>query len=244
MKKLLPLMVLATLVSCNDTMRSRSTISNNSNTVDRYSSSLTTKRGTVAYIKKQGSDFAVDFTRTSDMLATTPISTRTTSIIINVDGNKTYKHLTIENLVTKETTKKVMLEIENTHQELKEILDSGKGKVSGDNLLLQYSEEYPSSGDPELELIRKSSFNATINLWMPHCDSKTQITTSGTLLINGEVDSTKNFQTTETSTCEKAYTDKQLRALSLNSIEFCSYQDGEEVECEADRDMSFLTSDL
>lgn len=244
MKKLLPLIALITLVSCNDSLRSRSTISNNSNTVDRYSSGLSTKRGTVAYIKKQGSELAIDFTKSSDMLATTPVNIRTTSIIINVDGNKAYKHLTIENLITKETTKKIVLEIENTHQELKEILDSGKGKVAGDNLLLQFSEEYPSSGDPELEIIKKSSFNATVNLWMPHCDSKTQITSSGTLIINGEVNSTKKFQTTEISTCEKSYSDKQLRALSLSSIEFCSYPNGEEEQCESDRDMSFLTSDL
>lgn len=244
MKKLLPLLILATLVSCNDSLRSRSTIVNNENTVDRYSSGLTTKRGTVAYIKKQGSEFAINFLKTSDMLATTPINTRTTSIIINVDGNRTYKHLTIENLVTKETTKKVVLETENTQQELKEILDSGKGRVVGDNLLLQFSEEFPASENSELELIRKDSYNATLNLWMPHCDSKTQITTSGTLLINGEINSTKKFQTTEISVCEKAYTDKQLRALNLSSIEYCSLQDGEEVQCEADRDMGFLTSDL
>ncbi len=244
MTKLLPLMILATLVSCNDSMRSRSTIANNGNTVDRYSSSLSTKRGTVAYIKKQGSDFAVDFTKTSHMLATTPINTKTTSIIINIDGNKTYKHLTIENLVTKETHKKIVMESENTQQELKEILDSGKGKVVGDNLLLQYSEEMPASGDSEMELIKKQSFNATVNLWMPHCDSKMQITSSGTLLINGEVNSTQKFQTTETSTCQQAYTDKQLRAIDLSSIEFCSYPNSEEELCESDRDMSFLTSDL
>jgi hypothetical protein len=177
------------------------------------------------------------------MLATTPINTRTTSIIINIDGNKVYKHLTIENLVTKKTTTEVVMEIENTHQELKEILDSGKGKVLGDNLVLQFTEEFPT-GDTEMELVRKSSYNASVNLWMPHCDSKTQIETTGTLLINGEVNSNQKFQTTEISNCQKAYTDKQLRNLDLSSIEFCAYPESEDEQCEADRDMSFLTSDL
>ncbi len=244
MRKLYPLIILASIVSCNDTMRSRSTIPNNTKTVGLYSSSLSTKRGTVAYIKKQGSDFALDFTKSSNMLGTTPLNTRTTSIIINIDGNRTYKHLTTEDLVTKETIKKVVMESENTQQELKEILDSGKGKVVGDNLLLQYSEEMPVSGDPEMEFIKKQSFNATVNLWMPHCDSKMQITSSGTLIINGEVNSTQKFQTTETSTCQRAYTDKQLRAIDLSSIEFCSYPNSEEEQCETERDMSYLTSDL
>ncbi len=243
MNKLLPLLVLTTLVSCNDTIRSRSIINNNDKTISQYSSALPAQRGTVALIRKQGSEFAVDLTKTSGLLTTTPVNTRTTSVVINIDGNKIYKHLTIQDLNTKLTTTMVVMENENIQQELREILDSGKGRVIGDNLVLKFSEEMPSEGG-EVQYAKKLSFDATVNLWRPHCDSKTQIKATGSIFINGELDSTKNYVTTDISTCEQNYTDKQLKALDLSSIEYCSYPDGELKECETERDMSFLTSDL
>lgn len=244
MKTIVPLLILATIVSCNDTSRTRSTITNNDKVISQYSSALVAQRGTVATLKNQGSEFAVNLTKTNGLLETTPVSTRTTSVIINIDGNKIYKHLTIQDLITKQTTKKVVMDNENVQQELKEILDSGKGRVIGDNLSLKYSEEMPASEDDEFEMMTKFTFEATVNLWRPHCDSKSQISATGTMMINGNVDSTKSYVTKETSTCEKTYTDKQLKAIDLSSIEFCSYPNGEDEQCEADRDMSFLTSDL
>lgn len=244
MKKLLPLLVLASLVSCNDSIRSRSTLTNNDKTISQYSTAMTAQRGSVAYIKKQGSEFAVNFTRTNGLLETAPLNTRTTSVIINIDGDKIYRHLTIEDLITKQTTKKIVMETENLQQELKEILDSGKGKVIGDNLRLKFSEEMPARADSEMEIVTKQSFESTVNLWRPHCDSRTTISVAGTMMLHGEVDSSKSFVTTEISTCEKNYTDKQLKTLDLTSIDFCSYPDGQTEDCEPGRDMSFLTSDL
>lgn len=244
MKKIFPLMVLITLVSCDDSIRSRSTLSNNESTIQKYSVSANAERGSVTNIRKQGSEFAVDFTKTSGLLTTYPINTKTTAVVIHIDGNKVYRHLTIVDLTTKEKTTKVVMEIENIQQEIKEILDSGKGRIIGDNLVLRYSEEMPASEDTETEIVRKYAFNATVNLWKPHCDIKHQTDAAGTMIINGNIDSKSSYKTFETSTCEKSYSMKQVSEIDLSSIEFCSYPNGEDQQCEQNQDMSYLTSDL
>lgn len=240
MKKLFPLLALISLVSCDDSMRSRSTIANNESTIQKYSVSANAERGSVSYIRKDGGEFAVDFTKTSGILTMNPVNTRTTSVVIQVDGNKVYRHLTIVDLNTKEKTTKVVMETENIQQEIKEILDSGKGRIIGDNLVLKYSEELPESDS----IAKKYSINASVNLWRPHCDIKHQTDVAGILILNGEIDSKTNFKNIETSSCEKSYTLKQLREIDLSSIEFCTYPNGEDEQCEANQDMSYLTSDL
>lgn len=245
MKNLIPFLVLSTLIGCNDSIRSRTTITSNDRFIQQYEKSFAVERGMVTNTVKSGEEIGYDFTKASNHLGKYGVNIKTTSVIINIDGDNVYKHQTIQNLITKETSKKIVLEKLESTSDLREILDSQKGTVNGDNLTMKHTEEFPIDLENGQEIINHKSFSAKVNLYRPHCDSRNEIIDSKTLLIDGSEDSSQTARIVEISTCGGKYSKTQMKSLDLKNIELCDFTiDNNFENCSLKEDMSFLTSDL
>jgi hypothetical protein len=242
MKKLIPLMLLATLVSCNENMMKRSTIINNNETVEKYEAGLIVQRGIVSNSQKAGTDLAMDFV--NNKITTTKVSERSRSVIIHVDGDNVYSYVETTDNRTGSLSKKVVLDITNPQRELKELLNSNKGMLSNDTLILKGT----NFGEKELQdtfkIVSAASYTSSFNLNKSHCESTNLVTTENRITNNAGEEIVINTQINETTSCGTKYTNKQLKEINLKSILYCSADDLDEADCTVSEDLSWLTSDI
>lgn len=241
MKKIIPLLFLATLVSCNENMR-RSTIVNNTETVQKYSSGLKVERGIVSNSQKAGTELAFD--AQSNKIITTKVSERSRSVIIHVDGESVYRYVETKNNLTGELSKKVTLEISNPEKELKDLLNSNKGMLSNDTLILKGTNFDEQDIESAFKISSASTYTASFNLNKSQCEGTNQISTESKITNANGDEYTVNTTINETAQCGTKYTNKQIKAIDLKSITYCSEDDTEEDSCTTEIDMSWLTSDL
>lgn len=235
-------MLLATLVSCNENLMRRSTIVNNTETVQKYQAGLKVERGIVSNSQKAGTELAMDFV--NNKITSTKLSERSKSIIIHVDGDSIYRYIETTNNLTGELSKKITLEITNPEKELKDLLNSNKGMLSNDTLILKGTNFNEKDIENSFRIFSASSYTATFNLNKSLCESTSQISHENKI-INADGDEfTINTTTNETAVCGTKYNNKQLKALDLKSIIYCSMDDDSEEDCTISDDMSWLTSDI
>lgn len=241
MKTLIPFLLLATLVSCNENMR-RSTIVNNTETVQKYSSGLKVERGIVSNSQKAGTELAFD--AENNKITTTKVSERSKSVIIHVDGDSVYRYVETKNNLTGELSKKVTLEISNPEKELKDLLNSNKGMLANDTLILKGTNFDEQDIESAFKISSASTYTSSFNLYKSQCESTNQIATESKITNANGDEYTVNTTTNETALCGAKYTDKQIKAIDLKSITYCSVDDTEEENCTLATDMSWLTSEL
>lgn len=242
MKKLFPLFILATLVSCNENMMKRSTIVNNNETVQKYQSGLKIERGTVSNTQKAGNELAMDFV--NNKVTTTKVSERSKSVIVHVDGDNVYRYVETKNNLTGELTKKVTLDITNPEKELKDLLNSNKGMLSNDTLIMKGTNFNERDIEQMFKIVSAESYTSSFNLNKSQCESTNQITTENKIVHPNGEELTITTSINETATCGPKYNNKQLKAINLKSIMYCSVDDETEEDCTISDDMSWLTSDL
>lgn len=239
MKAILPILLLATLVSCNENMK-RSTIVNNDSVVNQYKSGLKVDRGIVAIVDKAGTEPSVD--QENKKLISNRVSERSKSIIIHVDGDNVYRYVEVKNNISGSMTKKVILENMNPEQELKDILNSNHGLISGDLLVLKNSgmDEYQDNNYSYNSVVNNTlSFNLNHSL----CDYTTRVTQDASLKYVELDEQTISTTVNETAVCGQKYNLKQIKDINLKNILFCSDNDGNET-CTMNDDLSWLTSDI
>jgi hypothetical protein len=240
MKILIPFLMLASLVSCNDNLMKRSTITNNNEVVSKYSSGLKVERGIVANTEKAGSELKVD--GANKEISTVKISERSKSIIIHVDGDQVYRYVETKNNLTGTLTKKVVMDFTNPQRELRDLLNSNKGMLSNDFLILKGT-DYGDLESDSYSLSQAATYTSSFNLYKSLCETTNHISTESTVKF---ADSERTITTVinETSVCGTKYSNKQIKAIDLKSIMYCSSTDEEEADCNPNEDLSWLTSDL
>lgn len=239
MKNLIPLFMLTLLVSCNPNMR-RSTIVNNEGVADQYKSGLKVQRGTVAIIDKAGTEPLVD--EANKKLVSTRVSSRSKSVIIHVDGEIVYRYVETKNNVSGTFTKKVIHEMMNPEQELKNILNSRHGMLTGDMLVVKGTnfDEFENDRYFYNSVIDNT---ASFNLHRSLCEFTSRISAETTVKFMDSDDQVIKTLSNETSVCGQKYSLKQIKEINLKSILLCSDIEGEET-CSMNEDMSWLTSDI
>jgi len=220
----------------------RSTIVNNNETVQKYQSGLKVERGIVANSQKSGNELAMDFA--NNKISTAKLSERSKSIIIHVDGDSIYRYVETTNNLTGSLSKKVTLEISNPEKELKDLLNSNKGMLSNDTLILKGTNFDEKDIESSFKVVSAATYTSTFNLNKSLCESTNQITKENKIIYANGEELMINTTTNETSFCGNKYNSKQLKAINLKSIMYCSVDDEDEEDCTMSDDMSWLTSDL
>lgn len=245
MKQLLPLAVLMVLVSCNGNSGSKN---NTDKIISKYEASLAFKRGIVSNEVDKGTtvDIKMNDQMTSFSLDLKQVNRKEKRIILKVDGDDVYTY--VETNEDGETSKEVVLEKSNPVKDLKEVLDTKQGYISGDQLILKVSsgvEEHEISAETDTIMISTFNVNASINLNNPHCSSVADISQTTQLKNAGVLGKKVATSEHQITTCGPVLSDEQLKQIDLSNIEFCDdrNEESDESNCEV-KDMSFLTADL
>lgn len=218
----------------------RSTIINNESIVGQYKSGLKVERGTVAIVDKAGTQPSVD--QENKKLVSSRISERSKSVIINIDGDNVYRYVETKNNITGSFAKKVVLEVLNPEQELKEILNNNHGVISGD-LLVMKATNFDDHQNENFTYNSVINNTASFNLNHSLCDYTSHVTAETTVKYVEEDDQHLSTVINETAVCAPKYNLKQIKDIDLKNILFCSDTDGKET-CSKNDDLSWLTSDI
>lgn len=250
MKKLIPLMILATVVSCGKKM---SRVENGAELISNMLMSSEVSGQTSSIKHSEESYKLVDGKFEKDTNEYTEVKTilkrdgnllytllETPKVIVTVDedGNKNFSTLvkltvSLEDLTTR---------TDNIH----EMIKKGEAEVKNDSLVAMANEEGAfiriGVDGNSYKVTGKTKAKMKKNL-ISSCESvqETKRTNVVGILEKEEIE-LEDIKTTIVETCGKILTSEELKSLNLLNVRFCDERG--ETSCEDSRDMSFLTSDL
>lgn len=243
MKKLLPLMLLSTLIACGgksggkgqdpiltqeEMFSAAETLMSNTT---RGMVSLITSDG---YVVSQYKDPETGKFKKDNQ----PSKSRSKEIVLKTIGNQTYSLVEETDLTKMETRKYVEL----TDSDTSNLKGEVRGSISNGIYRLKTTvTETKTEGTTTTTMTL--SLSGQINLLNP-CQHNITMDMSGVMLIqNYDGDVKFNGKTNMVSTCGKSLSENELKKIDLSSIEFCDNTQEEE-KCEANKNMTELTADL
>lgn len=241
MKTLALVVTLSTLVSCVDG-DGKGGGSNGGPVKERYQNALSTlQRGQSADSKSQGQTRSYDWN--TDTVSSAPVDKEEFSVVLKIEGTKVYTYNVETDKVDGTVEKSVELESHDA-SDMDEILKLPGTIMMGD--VLMFSTTFESDWTLSTASVREShALRASVNLGKPLCEMNMSLTSSGTMTTAAGSIPLPVISNNTVQTCGRILSSAELTAIDLSSIEFCDQTVADdEVSCESDRDMSFLTSDL
>lgn len=242
MKKLIPLMILATVVSCGKK-------TNKQDGVDMIINKLTDsqKIGLVSISSTEGESDNLDINDKNEIVGFKRESYQDSvkKIILKKENGLVYS-LEISKSGDAPEHKSVILEdTADISNELRKLMESGNAEVKGNHLIVNIEEDQSYEEDfngTKYGMKSKMKLKFKRNL-KSDCESKTDIALTDVVgSINGVETKLKNAKSSEVESCGGIMNKEELKALELSKVSFCDMR-VEDSNCE-EKDMSFLTSDL
>lgn len=240
MKKLLPLLILSSLVSCGG----KSGGGKSSNEV--YQEALKNQtRGAVKTEVTDQSYYSLEQNADGKVTATAKKwSSTERSIILKIDGDLlyTYEERTSDNTVSKKVT---LESISSSENDLKEGLASGMMKLDGNYVRINYRSDDSNSTQSTLGNLSSTRIvNGYVNI-ANLCESNLQIKEINISHKQGtNVTKLPDLSGSSISTCDGTLSAAELKKIDLTNIEYCDERDSENSICDQNQDKTELTSDL
>lgn len=243
MKKLIPLMILATVVSCGKKETKK-------NGIEMIVNKLTDsqKVGLVSISTTKGESENVDINDKNEILGfkTQTYTDVTKKIILKKENSLVYSLEITKDGEAPEHRSVILEDNADLNNEIREAIENGKAEVKDNYLIANLDDE--QSWDSELNGVK---YGMKMKLKVKHkrnlksdCESQTDIKITDVIGVIGDKETKlKDGKSTQVEECGGVMTKEELKALDLTKIQFCDYR-VEDTECEDDKDMSFLTSDL
>lgn len=241
MKKLLPVLILTTLVACGGNSGGSQT---NAEKMQEISKLMidNTKRGMVKIMTDSGSENDIDLSDGKAEVKSKNINKVTTETVLKIEGSLVYILSEEEDNASGTTSRKVDLEDMNVDmgpandffKNLNITKDENSMYISG---TIDNSWEYEGT---KLEAL--VNITAVISLSKPCSSSHSAKDLSQVLTVNGLRKSLPLHERNSISKCGKTLSNNELKALDLKNIMFCDTR-SEDYSCQR-QDMSNLTSDL
>lgn len=224
--KLIVLLVLSGFVTgCNDSIRSRSTITqSNSNSV--LKSSMAPKAGIVANIYKTSDLESFNFDGEEIDVVKSSVSTFIKSTILKVEGNLVYK-LIESRTGANPTERKVQLEYIDLNSELNDLVKKDKAEVSGESIRIDMKLNQESMSEPQvfnnqmLSYETDSDYEAIFSINKPFCEFRSVLTITTNLYLDGMSRDSSISEIWERASCGRELSLEELRNLDLKAISFC-----------------------
>lgn len=245
MKTLLPLAALLTIVACEGGGGGSKSASSSSHSalVAKYAENFKLSVGMTSESKVIG-QIPVATKQGALEILRTEVSKNKRETIIKIEDGAIYKFVREEDLMTGKTDLEVM-KMPWAIAEASRMLDSGEAILEGDILKstfkdIQYSDEDEVRTEGDYQVVFR------INMRNPYCDTRIDVTYNKfTAIKNGVEKSLDNLGTGEQSTCITPLSTSAIKALPLSNIRFCDHTtEGEDTNCETNKDMSWLVQDL
>lgn len=215
----------ALVTGCDDTVRSRSTITN-SNSTNAYVAKLAPRAGIVSNNYRTSN--IEEFTQNGEdiEIIKKTQSSFTKMIVLKVEGNNVYKlYETRTGATTVE--RKVQLEYIDLNSELKNLLVKNEAEVT--NSAIRIDMQYDSTERTEplffnnmmISYDSQSEYEAIFSVNRPFCEFRSVLTTNNNLYIDGNFKDTAVTEVWEKSTCGNELNSEDLKALDLSAVNFC-----------------------
>lgn len=223
--KYLPLILLAFLVSCNDTLRSRSTIPHELTSTNELRSSAELKRGQILRTHINGSTLNPVHLNDDDSLVRHDVNKETIAVVLKIEGNKYYEYIETHDYEAGKVTKQVQLKFLPTLKSFKDetILSDNTVRQSGYNKTTLT----PKSGV-------KVKFNQervrTIDMDNFICNIDTETEETVVVLKDAKQVFTDFASVREETVCDGILNASEFASLNLSPIEFCDMT-SEEQSC-------------
>lgn len=220
------LFVTALMTSCNDSIRSRSTISQSS-TTNAYTAKLAPKAGIVSNTYRTSN--IEEFTQEGDdfEVVKKTQSAFVKMIVLKVEGNNVYKlYETRTGQSTSE--RKVQLEYIDLNAELKSLVKKNEAEITNSAIRINMNYDSTERTEPQffnnmmISYDSQSEYEAIFSTNRPFCEFRSVLTTNNNLYIDGNFKETAVTEIWENSTCGTELSSEQLQALDLSSVNFCN----------------------
>lgn len=223
---MLPLLLLPLITACDDSIRSRSTISNSS-TTNAYVAKLVPKAGIVSNnyrtsnieeFAQNGEDFEIVKKTQSAFIK---------MIILKVDGNNVYKLYetrTGENIIDR----RVNLEFVDLNSELNNLVKRNEAEVTNSAIRIDMQYDSTERSEPQffnnmmISYDSRSEYEAIFSMNRPFCEFRSVLTTNNNLYVDGNFKDTAVTEIWEKSTCGNELSSEQLKAIDLSAVNFCN----------------------
>jgi len=241
MKFIIPMLMLTTLVSCQESHSTKSKMSR-----EAIMSAMTNiPRGMVMVTTTTGKTYNFSSANGGELSATVADNNSVKrSIVVKIDGDDIYKHVT----TVEGTDTRIELEVEKmvTEQDYKDVLARPGTTISGNILRFSIEDDGNGMGDWG-GAVFQSRYRVTgqVNLANPHCSSISKVLQfNSSITQNGVVTKLPDLSSDDVSTCEANLSAQQLKAIDLSNIEVCVEQEGDAADICEMKNMSHLTADL
>lgn len=225
--KLIALLVLSGLITgCDDSIRSRSTITQSSSN-SALKTSMAPKVGNVANIYKTSDLETFNFIGEEIDVVKSSVSTFIKSTILKVEGNLVYKLIETKTGANP-TERKVQLEYIDLNTELNDLLKKNKAEVSGESIRIDMKLTPESMSEPQvfnnqmLSFDTDSEYEAIFSINKPFCEFRSVLTITKNLYLDGMVRDSSISEIWERASCGRELNLEELRNLDLKSISFCN----------------------
>lgn len=225
--KFIALLILSSLVTgCDDSIRSRSTITQSSSN-SALKTSMVPKVGTVANIYKTSELETFNFQAEDINVVKSSISTFIKSTILKVEGNLVYKYIETKTGANP-TDRKVQLEYIDLNTELNDLVKKNKAEVSGESIRIDMRLAPESISEPQvfnnqmLSFDSDSDYEAIYSLKKPFCEFRSVLTIKTNLYLDGIERDSSVSEIWERASCGKELSLEELRNLDLKAINFCN----------------------
>jgi hypothetical protein len=214
---------------CNDSIRSRSTISQDlAPTTSTYQAELSPKVGLVVNEFINGEKPSIqEINHEFKLVKSAPFSTYRKITYLKVDGDDVYKLIESKSSPSSPVEREVSLETINLKQEMSEMQRTGAGKILKDKFVININEsmsdplEVSSAGNQFLHQRKSTNYQAVFVLSNPHCHYNTSLVTTTELLINGEITNSLSTEETRQAFCGEIMSRHKMAQIDLKEIRFC-----------------------
>ncbi len=240
MKTLALVVILSTLVSCVDG-NGKGGGNSGGPVKERYQNAFST------LVRGQSAD-AIDkgqirsYNWETETVTAAPVNTEKFSVVLKIEGTDVYTYNVETDKIDGTVEKEVILE-SHDGSNMEEILKLPGTIMMGNTLMFSTTFE----GEWTLQsasVIESYEIKASMNLGMPLCEMNITMTSRGTITRSSISSPLPVISTDTIQKCGRILSSNELAAIDLSSIEFCDHTTNDEVNCESERDMSFLTADL
>lgn len=239
MKSLTLAVLLASLVSCGDSGGG----GNSGGPVkERYQNAFSTLvRGQSANSKSLGQIRSYDFN--TETVTEAPVHTEEFSVVLKITGTNVYTYKVTTDKTDGSVEKEVSLESHDAGQ-MDEILKLPGTYMLGD--MLKFSMTFENDWELQNATVNENyALNASVNLGMPLCEMSMTVSSTGSITRASGPTPLPAISSNTNQTCGRILSSVELAAIDLTSIEFCDETAADdEINCESNQDMSFLTADL
>lgn len=216
------------LISCNDSIRSRSTISQQKTSgTEKYQANLKPEAGTVINEFINGESVSFKFEEDTIEAIKNPFSSFRKIIFLKVDGSNIYKLVETKISGSAAINRKVVLESVDLNSEIIDLKRKGLAEVTGSKLLINMNlsrnqlQEGQSVNNQMVHYQTQSNYQAVFNLNSPHCEYRTTLVTTTELILDGAVADTAETEETQHGQCGNMMSLDDLKRIDLTAIQFC-----------------------